>query len=56
MSAGIAMDDKARLKKRHESIFRDLKTPLPNMTNRTTRRLVAAVCVCLFATIVTFFR
>ncbi|CAN0111853.1 unnamed protein product [Ectocarpus sp. 6 AP-2014] len=56
MSAGIALDDKARLKKRHDSIFRDLRTPLPNMTDRTKRRLIAAVCVCLFATIVTFFR
>ncbi|CAM9323553.1 unnamed protein product [Ectocarpus fasciculatus] len=56
MSAGIALDDKARLKRRHDSIFRDLKTPPPNMMDRTTRRLIAAVCVCLFATIVAFFR
>lgn len=56
MSAGIALDDIERLKTRHDTIFREMKSPLPSMMGGRARGLIAASCMFLFAAVVSYFR
>lgn len=56
MSAGIALDDKERLKTRHNTIFGEMKSPLPSMMGGRARGLIAAACIVVLAATVSYFR
>lgn len=56
MSEGIALDDIERLKTRHDTIFGDMKSPLPRIMGRRARGLIAASCTVILAAIVSYFR
>lgn len=56
MSAGIALEDIERLKTRHNTIFGEMKSPLPSMMGGRARGLIAASCMVMLAAIVSYFR